>query len=92
MSLHQVLQAFDREGQVRAAFITQHGVNLIYDQGADTGQHGSATGTTQEQVKRLRRRHQDVGRISGHFLPYRSRRVAGAHGNSDIYWCFAAEV
>ena len=39
---HQRFESFDREGQVRAALVAGHRVDLVHDQGARTRQHAAA--------------------------------------------------
>ena len=59
-------------------------MNFIDNQRARGGQHLSARLRSEQQVKRLRRGYQNVRRLFGDCLSFRSRRVAGADLRAHI--------
>ena len=75
----QSLQAFQRQRQMRAAFVARDGVNFIDDDGAAGCEHIAAGLRTQQDVQRLRGGHDDVRRPAPHAGALRLRGVAGAH-------------
>ena len=75
----QRVQAFEREREVGAALVAGDGVDFVDDRGAGAREHGPSALAGEEDVERLRRRHQDVRRLPAHGLAGRGRGVAGAH-------------
>ncbi len=73
----ELLEALERQGQVRAALAAHHGVDLVHDHGLDGRQHRARL-RGQDQEERFRRRDQDVGRLADHPRPLRRGGVAGA--------------
>ncbi len=61
-----VLQPFEREGEVRAAPRSDHGMDFVDDDRADRAQHLAAALGRQQQVERLRRGDEDVRRRAQH--------------------------
>jgi hypothetical protein len=78
-----VRQPFQGEGQVRAALVPGHRVDLVHDHGAGAAQHGPAPFRGQQQVERLRRGDQDVRRVLEHGGPFGRRRVTGPDRDAD---------
>ena len=78
-----VRQPFQGEGQVRAALVSGHRVNLVHDHGAHAAQHGPAALRGQQQVERLRRGDQNVRRALEHGGPLGGRGVSGPHRDAD---------
>ena len=79
-----MLQALERERQVRPAPGANHRVDLVDDDGPDGAQHEAAALRRQQEVERLRRGDQDVRRRSEHRRPIGRRRVTGADGGGDV--------
>ena len=79
----EVRQTLERDRQVRAALVVDHGVDLVHDHGLDRAQHLAPAVRGEQDVERLRRRHQDVRRTLEHRGARRGRRVAGAHRGPD---------
>ena len=77
------LQALERQRQVRAAPGADHRVDLVDDDGADGAQHAPAALRRQQQIQRLRRRHQDVRRLLQHGRALGRGGVAGSDGGGD---------
>ena len=78
-----VRQPLQGEGQVRAALVPGHRVDLVHDHGAGAAQHGPAPFGGQQQVERLRRGDQDVRRVLEHGGPLGCRRVTGPDRDAD---------
>jgi hypothetical protein len=78
-----VAQPLERERQMRATTRTDERVNLVDDDRAHRPQDLAASFRGQQQVERLRRRHQDVRRRAHHRGALGLRRVAAAHGGRD---------
>ena len=78
-----LLQAFERQRQVRAAAGANHGVNLVDDHRPRGSQHGPAALGGQQQEQRFRRRDQNVRRRPQHRGALGLRGVAGPHGDRD---------
>ena len=73
----------EREREVGAPPRADDGVDLVDDHRPHRAQHLAAALRREEQVQRLRRRHQDVRRRPQHGGSLRGRRVAGAHRRRD---------
>ena len=63
---------------MRASFIRRNGMDFIDDDGPDRLQKSAALLCRQEDVERLRRGDENMGRPLEHLLALRHRRVAGA--------------
>jgi hypothetical protein len=74
----QVREPLEREREVRAALPRGQGVDLVDDDRLDPGQH-LARGRGEDQVERLGRGNQDVGRAAAHRGPLALGRVAAPH-------------
>ena len=77
------IQAFERERKMGAALVAGHRVNLVDDGGVDAREHGAPALAGEQDVERLRRRHQDVRRVPAHGFARRARGIAGAHHGAD---------
>ena len=77
------VQAFEGEREVGAALVAGDGVDLVDDGGADAREHGAPAFAREQDVERLRRRHQDVRRLPAHGLARGARGVAGTHHGAD---------
>ena len=80
--LHDPLEPFERDGEVDAALRPRNRVDLVEDHRLD-GLQQLAAARREQQVQRLGRRDQDVGRRPEHPLPVALRRVAGAHAHRE---------
>ena len=78
-----VLEALERQREVRAAARADDRVDLVDDHRPDGAQHLAAALGGEQQVQRLRRRDQDVRRRPQHRGALGLRRVAGADGGRD---------
>ena len=75
-----LLEPLEAEREVRTAPRADHGVDFVDDHGADRPQHLPAALGRQQQVERLRRRDQNVGRRAQHCRALRLRRIARPDG------------
>ena len=85
--LHRLLrdmrQPLQGEGQVRAALIAGHRVDLVHDDRPGAAEHGPAPLRGHQEVQRLRGRDQDVGRVLEHSGAFRGGGVAGPDRDPD---------
>ena len=79
-----MIEALERQREVRAAARLQHGVDLVDDHDARGLQHLARALGGQQQVQRLGRRHEDVRRRAQHRRALVLRRVAAAHRRGDL--------
>ena len=79
----EVGQTLERDRQMRAALVVDHGVDLVDDHRRNRAQHPAATVRGEQDVERLRCRHQDVRRLLEHRGARRGRGVAGADRGPD---------
>ena len=77
-------QPFERQREVGAALVRRDGVNFVDDDRPGGSQHGPPRFRPQENVERLRRRHQDVRRAAAHALSFGGRGVAGPDPGADL--------
>ena len=82
-SARERLQSLQRQCQVCAALVAGNRVNLIDDHRPARGKHGPARLRSQQNVQRLRGRHDDVRRFAPHSGALRLRRIAAAHGRAN---------
>jgi hypothetical protein len=82
--LGERFEAFERNSQMRAALIANHRVDLVDDDRAHRAEDRATALGRQQQVERLRRRHQDLRRALDHALPRALRCVAAAHQHLDL--------
>ena len=73
------------EAQMRAAPVADDGMNFIHDQRPNGCQQPSPGLRGQQQIERLRRRHQNVRRLADDRLSLRRRCIAGPHFCADIH-------
>ena len=78
-----LLQAFERQREMRAAPRADDGVNLVHDDRPDGPKHLAAAFGRQQQKQRLRRRDEDVRRRAQRSRALGRGRVAGPHGGGD---------
>ncbi|VXC15284.1 conserved hypothetical protein [Curtobacterium sp. 8I-2] len=81
----QVVEAFERHGQVCAALARGDRVDLVHDDGVDVHQ-GLACLRGEHQVERLGRGDEDVRRLAQELLPVGRRGVTAAHTHRDVRW------
>ena len=77
-------QPFHRQRQVGAAFVVGNGVNFVENEGMHPAEALAPAPGSEQDVERLRRGDEDVGRALGHALPLGSGGVASAHGGADF--------
>ena len=77
----QVVQAREREHEVRPALGVDHRVQLVDDDGPGRGEHAPPAPRRQQQVERFGRRDEDMRRPSAHARTLTLRRVARAHSH-----------
>ena len=77
----QVVQAREREHEVRPTLGVDHRVQLVDDDGPRGRQHAPPAPRRQQQVERFGRRDEDMRRPSAHARALALRRVARAHGH-----------
>ncbi len=80
---HEGIEALEREREVRAALGGGDGVDLVDDHRLDAREHRSRL-RGEDQVERLRRRDQDVGRVAHHRGALALGGVARADGHGDV--------
>ena len=78
-------EPLEGEGQMGAALVRRHGMDLVDDDAAGGRQHLAAGFGAQKDVEGFRRGHQDMGRPAAHARPLPRRRVAGAHPGPDLH-------
>ena len=67
-----------------AALVRCQRVNLVDDHCSGGRKHSAARFRSKQDVKRFRRRDDDVGRPAAHALALSCGRIAGAHPGADI--------
>ena len=83
VSARECLQPLQRQRQMRAALVAGNRVNFIDDHRPAGGEHGPARLRSQQNVQRLRGRHDDVRRFAPHSGALRLRGIAAAHSRAD---------
>ncbi len=81
---HQRVQSFERQHQVRAAFVIGDRVDLVDNHRANLAQVVTAFLRGEQDVQRFRRRHQDVWRTAQHLLPLLRQRIASTHARAYL--------
>ncbi len=76
-------EPLERQREVCSPARADDGVDLVDDDRAHRAQHLPAAVRCQEQIQRLRGRHQNVRRRPQHRGALRLRRIAGPHGSRD---------
>ena len=79
----QCRQPLQGNRQVGAPLVARQRVNLVHDDRLHRPQHAAPGLGGQQDIQRLRRRDQDVGRLAAHFGPLAPGRIAGAHQGAD---------
>ena len=77
-------QPLEREREMGAALVRRDGVDLVDDDRARGREHRAPGLGAEQNVERLRRRHQDVRRAAAHALALGRGRVAGADPGADL--------
>ena len=67
-----------------AAFIRRQRMDLVHDHCAGGRQHFASRGARRQDIKRFRRRHQNMRRTAFHFFPLRLRRITAAHPGANV--------
>ena len=80
----ECVEAFEREGEVGAAFVVGDGVDLVDDDGADAAEVLARLARGEQDVKRLGRGDEDVRRVAEHGGALFGERVAGADSGADL--------
>ena len=80
----QPTEPLDGEAEMRAAFVVRDGVELVQDERADARKPAPPALGRQQDVQRLRRGDEHVGRALRHGLPLRRWRVAGPQADADL--------
>jgi hypothetical protein len=80
------LQALERQREMRPAPRADDRVNLVDDHRRRRPQHLAAAFGRQQQIERLRRRHDEVRRRAQHRRAFALGRVASADGCGDPGW------
>ncbi len=78
-----LLEALEREREVRAALGVGDGVDLIDDHGVHRTEHVARLGG-EDEIQRLGGGDEDVGRVSHHCGALALRRVAGPDGDGHV--------
>ena len=76
-------QPLDRQRQMRAALVAEHGVYLVEDQRFNLGEHGPPARARQQQIQRLGRGDQDMRWARRHLAALVGGGVPGAHRDAD---------
>ncbi len=79
-----VLQALERQREVRSALVGRERMNLVDDDRARAGQRLAPGLAGQKNVERFWRGHQDVRGLAPHPVTVGLRRVPGAHQRTDL--------
>ena len=69
---------------MRPALVGGQGMDLIDDDRARGLKHGAARLGAEKDIKRFRRRYDDMRRPATHAAAFAGERVAGAHERSDL--------
>ena len=77
-------QSFERHGEMAAALVRRHRMDLVDDDRPGRRQHRPAGFRAEQDVERFRGRDDDVRRAAAHLLALARGRVAGAHPAADI--------
>ncbi len=80
----QRLQPLQRQRQMRATFVVGDGVDFVHDHGFNVAQDCTALVGSEQDVERLRRGHQNVGRPLQHRAALGHERVAGADRSPNL--------
>ncbi len=80
-----VLEPFEAERQVRAAARLDHRVDLVHDDRPHRAEHVPAALGGEQQVERLGRGHQDMGRALQHRGACRTGGVTGSNRRGNLH-------
>jgi hypothetical protein len=81
---HQGLQPLEGEGQMRAALVPRHRVDLVHDDGAHVREPAPARFRGEKDEERLGGGHHDVRRPAAGLAPLVRGGVAGAERGADL--------
>ncbi len=77
-------QALKRKREMSAALVWRERVDFVDNDGPRRGQHPAARLRRQQDVKRFRRRDEDMRRPAAHLVALALRRIAGADQGADF--------
>ena len=80
----QMVEAFERQRQVRAALVVRDRVDFVHDDRFDGPQDFAASCSSQQNVQGFRRSDQNVRRMPQHGAAFVRERVSGAHGRANF--------
>ena len=80
---HERVEPLEAQREVAAPLVAGERVHLVDDHGAHAAQQRARRRRGEEEVERLGRGHEQVGRLLLHGGPLGRRRVAGAHGDAQ---------
>ncbi len=78
------VEAFEREGEMGAAFVVGYGVDLVDDDGADAAEVFAGFAGGEEDVEGFGGGDEDVGRVAEHGGALFGEGVAGADAGADL--------
>ena len=81
---HQIVEAREREREVRAALISRHRVNLVNDDARNSREERARTLCRKQDEERFGRRDEHVRRLAQHARALGGRGIARAHGRADL--------
>src|SRR5664280_1795622 len=80
----EMLEALERESEMTASLVADERVNLVDDDRRDRPENLPAALARQEEIERLRRRHEDVRRPARHRRALSRGRVARSHEDAHL--------
>src|SRR5262249_48430339 len=80
----QRVEPLEREGEMRTALVARERVDLVDDGGLGAAENSPAVLRREQDVKRLRRRNEDVRRPADHRLALGRGRVARPDGDANL--------
>ena len=80
----QSREPLQRQGEMGAALVRRDGVDFVDDHRPGVRQHRAPGLRAEQDVKRFRRRHQDMRRAAAHPLALGGGRVPGSDPGADI--------
>ncbi len=80
----QRVEPFERQGEVAPPLVPHEGVDFVHDDRRDRSEHRASAVAREQQVERLRSRHQDVRRPARHGRPVGGRRIPRPHEHPHL--------
>ena len=80
----QMIEAFERKGQMGTALVVGHGMDFVHDDGLDGPQHFSALRRGKKDVQGFRSGYQNMRRTNQHGAALVRERIPGAHRNPNL--------